>query len=259
MAHKQHQQGIHDTDLTEESPVQLDKHLIGEVIKDPLEINRLLHTLTKGHRPITVRVNQGNTLYNSLILLSDIDKNTLFIDDLSPVDETSPLPVGTKISFLASFQGSQISVKNIQVTQKNPQGYDNAYALSFPHQLRYKQRRKAFRVMIPQHLDATFYHDIHKGRISNISADGLGVVFEGQVFESKTQWEGDENILKDAKLMLGEHFNFCGDLEAKGFRYDVERDLTFCGYSFYELSHAQQKMIDRLVLDLQRQLRRQIT
>jgi len=136
---------------------------------------------------------------------------------------------------------------------------EQAFSVPFPESVYHQQRRQSYRVPIGRTTMAKASLESHQrpqplsGRIINLSPSGAACVFSGYVRPAIANQEQFEAC----HLCINGELNLHCAITAVHPRYDRVNNVTVCGLEFIGLGRVQQKELDRCVLDLQRDIRKE--
>lgn len=218
------------------------------------DIFRVIKSLELNRSFITVTLPQIKGVAASLVLGADLDQRSFVIDQLNEPLLHNKLHTGATLVFRAAYGGVQVSGEARVVTvDHNDQG--GTISLAFPEKVLHRQRRAAYRALItaapvPITL-ANNNREAIEGEITDVSAEGLGVVFPKFVHPPIEPGEFFETVQFEAN---GQLWNIA--LTAKHPNYDKMNDKYRCGFSFHQLNLAEEKAVNQWVINLQRQQRK---
>lgn len=235
-----------------------DQDVIGvRTISDKHQIFSILSAVQKARTPITIKFENKERYYTSLILRTELDEGYMIIDEIAP--EEGHLLAMQKLPF--SIRGSHGGVSlffrpNI-ISGSGIQSDIAFYKVKLPDEMIYQQRRSAFRAPVARALQikATIHSQQRDqtlvGRLYDLSISGCRVNFEGEI---------------TPPMMRGEAFDEChfslndfalkAPVTLKHASYVKDWGETTCGFKFEGLDKVSQKPIDRFVYFLQREARR---
>ncbi|BFM11816.1 hypothetical protein R50072_19690 [Simiduia litorea] len=230
-------------------PVDHEAALEAQHLTHAEDIYRALRALQLHRSLITVTFAGSKQIGSSLVLETELESQTLSIDQLNDSALQAQLAPGQTLLLRASYGGVQVSglFSVIATSDEN-----DVIQLAFPSELMHRQRRAAFRVNLTAPLTTIQLHGTDRaepleGLIVDISADGLAVEFDTFV---------------RPPIMPSEYFQHChfnyGDAEwdlglvAKHPSFDKQASKYRCGFSFRALTSSQSKAINQWVLLTQR-------
>ncbi|MDN3639969.1 flagellar brake protein [Simiduia curdlanivorans] len=230
-------------------PVDHEEALEAQHLNDAEDIYRTLRALQLQRSLLTVTLAGSKNIGSSLVLETELDSHTLYIDQLSDSALQAQLAPGQTLLLRASYGGVQVSgLFSIMAISRD----SDAIQLAFPSELMHRQRRAAFRVNLTAPLTTIQLKGKDRaepleGVIVDISADGLAVEFDRFV---------------RPPIMPSEYFQHCHfsyndeewelGLIAKHPSFDKQTSKYRCGFSFRSLSSSQSKSINQWILQTQR-------
>lgn len=227
-----------------------------ETLSTPQEIHRVLRALQLSRSMVSLTFDDTST-YSSLLISSELDEQQFIIDEVRPEDGNAKLTASKAFTLHGSYSGGQVTIKNCRITTMGIVHYDNAFAVPFPPSLIYKQRRNAFRINVSRASESAIEinnkerDETITGLVTDLSTNGVAAEFSPNT---------------DPKLGVGEHFDECHvdvrgemhitcELSLKR-RYTDSQGNLQCGFEIRNIDRADQKKLDRFILELQRQARR---
>lgn len=211
----------------------------------------LLKRMIRERDLLAVRIPGRQGSYTSAVLELDGDKKRLLLDELTPQEGHDQADVGLGLLVSTRHQG----VDTRFFTKIREIGYEGSayyYVVDLPERIVYHQRRQHHRVPIRMTLEhAVALGSGIQARLSDLSAGGLGGVIVGG---------GD-------KLHRGEEYQCRIELPGKP-PLELTVELRFLGKpagakgqqrfggQFKHVRPGQQRQIDRLVVELQREILR---
>jgi len=236
--------------------VDHEEALEAQHLSDAEDIYRTLRALQLHRSLLTVTLAGSKDIGSSLVLETELDSQSLYIDQLNHPALQAQLAPGQILLLRASYGGVQVS-GFFAIMAINRDG--DAIQLAFPNELMHRQRRAAFRVNLAAphtyiQLNGKDRAEPLQGVIVDISADGLAVEFDRFV---------------RPPIMPSEYFQHCHfsyndedwklDLIAKHPSFDKQTSKYRCGFSFHTLSSSQSKAINQWVLQTQRRNQKRTT
>lgn len=249
-----------DTDKRAESGPSIPND---QILVDSVEIGKALATVVESRTPLTIRIEERQTFYVSLLVDVDSENQVLYIDELLPKNGNDALVNGEVFSVRALCRGIPVFFKGNKILSVEEDSGALTYKLAFPERLIYQQRRQFFRVAVglKQNCDVVLKRSKKqadsnssavRGRVVDLSQRGAGFQILGQL---------------EPELLVGEHMAECEislpdyeyitcQAEIRRFFYDEERDISSCGLLLHGLEKGQQRKLDRYILQLQREARK---
>ncbi|UTA49453.1 flagellar brake protein [Simiduia sp. 21SJ11W-1] len=225
-------------------------------LTEPEDIYRVLKLLELHRALITVTLPGQKQMASSMVLDVNLENQTLTIDQLNDTSLQNALSPQSLLVFRAAYGGVQVSGEcQLQRIQTDDKGAKLLMAL--PGKVLHRQRRAAFRANITGETPAISLsgrsRETLEGWITDVSAEGLGVVFDkfihppiepGEVFE---RCEFVANGRQFTQALMAKHPS-----------YDKFTDKYRCGFSFYRLNAAEAKQVNQWVIQLQRTQRQHL-
>ncbi len=227
-----------------------------EEVTSATRITAILRPLQQQHSIVSIAVPSAKCLYNSTLLEVNPEQGYLLLDELHPREGHARLGTASKIGLSAHREGIEIKM----ILEISEIGSDNGvafYKTPYPKLIRYRQRRRAFRVPvsaaqpIPVELvdeqDNAFCGELH-----DISAEGMCVRFPPKAAIP----EGEKTQALTCTITLP------GEKRVKGrfiLRRITQHETSRCiqvGGNFDQLDKTQARLIERFVLEIQRESRR---
>ena len=230
------------------------KKLIQSNIYEKSEsITFLLKQLQKHLLVITVRLKGDNDTYNTAIVKVDYKNKLFYLDELVPTMGNTILQNNGLISIRTRLDGAIINAEAHFKELINEDGF-NYHVMHFPKQIYTTQRRESYRVNIPlsQHIQVNMQTGSGKlisGHLNDISFSGIAIRLEPN---------------KDFDLKVGDNIPFVTlyldstilcEMEIK--RHSNTLGKTLISGHLNEASAAHQKIIQRFIIQLDREKRKQ--
>jgi len=238
-----------------------------QILVDPTEIGKALTAVIESRSQLTVRIDDRLTPYVSLLVEVDSEERVLYIDELLPQNGNDALGNGERFSIRALCRGIPVFFGDNQILSAESEDETGplTYKVPFPEKLVYQQRRQFFRVtvaanqncnavLVREHAESGKGTDALslRGRVIDLSQRGFGVQFPGLV--SPEMIEGE--CIQECEISLPDLEYVTCQAEVRYFFYDEQRDISVAGLRFDGLAKPDQRMIDRYVLQLQREARK---
>jgi c-di-GMP-binding flagellar brake protein YcgR len=234
-----------------------------QILVDPVEIGKALAGVVESRSQLTLRIEDRLTPYVSLLVKVDSENQILYIDELLPKNGNEALSNGEIFSIRALCRGIPVFFGGNQILSVDGESGLLTYKLRFPDRLVYQQRRQFFRVSvgITQNCEAVIIRSERKqdsdaistrGRVIDLSQRGARLQIPGQL---SPELEVGEQ-LAECEISLPDCDYLKSQAEIRHFFYDEERDVSYCGLLFHGLGKVEQRKLDRYVLQLQREARK---
>lgn len=228
-------------------------------ITTALEIQSLLKTLSASRTPLEIHFGGRSAIFQSYIVGLSPEDNALYIDQLIPALGDKWVSQGEAFRIEAWLDGVHMRWQNAGAALVQLQDGAPAFMLSIPEQLRYHQRRGAFRAQVHRSID-TRLELIHSqrqrhlaGELMDISATGCKIRIPGNVVEALQPGERYEL----SELQLEDDVRLVINVEIRHRDYLESSNETSVGVYFQQPPTQAQRHIDRFVTQLQREARRQ--
>ncbi len=230
-----------------------------EEVTSATRITAILRPLQQRHSIVSIAIPSAKCLYNSTLLEVNPEQGYLLLDELHPREGHSQLSTSSKIGLSAHREGIEIKM----ILEISEIGTDNGvafYKVPFPTIVRYRQRRRTFRVpvsavhAIPVELvdeqGNAFY-----GELQDISAEGMCVRFPPKAAIP----EGDKAQILTCTITLPDKKRVQGCFILHRITlHEPSRNIQVGG-SFEQLDKVQARLIERFVLEMQRESRRKMS
>ncbi|AFU97654.1 flagellar brake protein [Simiduia agarivorans] len=224
-------------------------------LSNPEDILRVLQALLLNRSLLTVAQPGTQALASSMVVAIDDQTGYWLIDALSDETLQHQLRSGQTILIRAAYGGIQVSCE-AKVQDQVEWDYLPAVKLTLPQKMLHRQRRAAFRADIAAadrphiQLESNQRPEPLHGQVFDISADGVGVLFDKFI---RPPIEPGE-LFSCAQLhpaLPQQHWQ----LMAKHPQYDKMNDKYRCGFSLVDMNAADAKRISQWVLAEQRKQR----
>ncbi len=117
------------------------------VINDADEIHALLKKLFKKHSLLTIHIGEVDDYFGSTILEINEDEKYLVLDELHPVEGHEFVDTGTRFRINAQYGGALVRFSGVvEAISSNPTAA--YYKIPLPRKVDYQQRRSAYRVQV---------------------------------------------------------------------------------------------------------------
>jgi c-di-GMP-binding flagellar brake protein YcgR len=214
------------------------------------QIASLLKRLHDGHALLTVSFPGDNRMYISAVLSVDAEAGCLTLDELNPADGHQRVQVGSQLQIQGNLAGIETRfLVDVQAVEIQQEIY--LYRAALPRYMVYRQRREFVRVPVRLTMDAAVQLSadgkLIKGRVADLSAGGLGAAIS----------EGDPMAIGDrylCSIQIGGDV-ISAEIEIRFLMAEGGQQRRF-GARFRGLSPQDKRRIERMVMQLQRELRR---
>jgi len=222
------------------------------------QIFSILSSVQKSRTPITIKFENIEKYFTSIILRTDLEKDRLIIDEIAPEQGHELALKNLPFSIRGSHNGVSLFFRPNTISGSGIENGIAFYSIPLPQEMIYQQRRGSFRALVPRALntEATIYSEERQttlsGRLYDISISGCRINFNGEIEPPLVRSEVFEQVA--IKLADGNTINY--PLKLKHATYSREIKETTCGFEFIDIDKAGQRIVDRFVYFLQREARR---
>lgn len=222
------------------------------------QIYSVLSSVQKARTPITIKFEDQERYFTSLILRTELEEGYMIIDEIAPEEGHLFALERRPFSIRGSHNGISLFFRPNVIAGSGIQSNISFYKVPFPKEMIYQQRRGAFRALVARALQinasvtSAERNRTLAGRLYDLSVTGCRINFEGEINPELVRGEQFEScsiMLSDGKMLN------C-PLILRHTSYVREWDETTCGFEFVGLDKISQKPIDRFVYFLQREARR---
>lgn len=226
-------------------------------ISDRQQIYSILASVQKSRSPITIKFENRERYYTSLILRTELEEGYMIIDEIAPEDGHQLAMQKLPFSIRGSHNGVSLFFRPNIIAGSGEQSGIAFYKVNFPKEMIYQQRRGAFRAPVAQamRIKATVRsfdrNQLLTGRLYDLSITGCRINFEGEVKPELVRGDSFE----ECHISTPE-FTVKVPVSLKHATYIKDWGETTCGFQFEGLDKIAQKQIDRFVYFLQREARR---
>ncbi len=222
-------------------PIQRDIFAVRQVYLNLFDVQR-------SHALIEVGVDGTDAHYQSIILALDPEAGTLTIDELFPAGFVG-LP-GQPLTVTVRLDGKRRLTFNTHIlARQNDQGLES-YRLTLPEFVDYNQRRGAFRIQFRNGWGVASQFvapDQHRcsATVRNLSSTGIRLELQ----DSAPVVAGD--VLTDLQFeFVGRNFQCQADVRNVT---NGDDDSIILGAAFRDLSRVEQRSLERMIMQMQRQ------
>lgn len=233
--------------FNEDDGPQLPKNLTTAI-----EINSVLQSLVQKNIPLTLTFPGRSQRCLSYIIASSRDKASYALDELVPDTANAHIRQGEPFHIEAYVDGVRVNWHNEQPATLSSLDGNSCYWLHFPAQMRYHQRRNAFRAETLPEQAIKLIPAISnlEGHLLDLSATGCKVRFKGvETGLSSGQFlENTRLVLPEETLEL--------TVEVRHLDVNEETGQSLAGFKFHDTAGVTRRSIERYVYHLQREARR---
>ena len=227
-------------------------------VSNKQQIYSILTAVQKARSAITIKFEDNDRYYTSMILRTDLDEGYIIIDEIAPEEGHRFAQQKKPFSIRGSHNGVSLFFRPNIIAGAGIQDSIAFYKILLPVEMLYQQRRSAFRAVVGRALGikATITSQergtTYEGRLHDISISGCRINFEGEIKPEFVRTE----IFESCKIMLSNGSNIECPLTLKHANYSRDWNETTCGFQFEGIDKFIEKSIDRFVYFLQREARR---
>jgi c-di-GMP-binding flagellar brake protein YcgR len=220
-------------------------------ITHPGQIAAILRRFLEELTLLSVRFPGEVEIFNSAVLRVDPEENCLYLDELNPRPGHDRVEPGIELQVEGRLQGVEthfiVSVTDIRV-ENGIYLYRTVLPTYIIHRQRREDHRVPVRLTLQGGISLTSQENPIRARLSDLSAGGFGgVVTDGSALE--------EGMEYDCAIQLGENEIIDCKVEIRFTGIDRKGHQRF-GAMFVDLSQQKRRRIERLVMELERGLRR---
>ena len=233
--------------------------VIGDrTVANKQQIYSILASVQKARTAITIKFEDNDRYYTSLILRTDLSEGYIIIDEIAPEDGHHLVLQHKPFSIRGSHNGISLFFRPNIISGSGIQDGIAFYQVPLPKEMLYQQRRSAFRAVVARALGVKASVTskerglTYEGRLHDISISGCRINFEGEVKPGFVRTE----VFESCKIMLSDGSSIECPLTLKHATYERDWKETTCGFKFEGLDKYATKSIDRFVYFLQREARR---
>ena len=226
----------------------------------PKPVNRQtvlrLRELSRDHTFVEVRFPElSGSSYQSLILEVDPQSRSVLIDELFPADGQSVMP-GEPVEIVSQNKGMPMRFSSEIMALEMVDGVP-AYRIDLPQKVQANQRRKFFRVMVPDEMEISARVDIGDQtplcKINNLSSSGISL----KVNRDVTPHLKANRTIEGLRIQLPDHDVVNCDLEVRSYEYrKLPTRHTLIGGRLLRVSGSAQKKLDKILAQLQREIQK---
>lgn len=222
------------------------------------QIFSILASVQKARTAITIKFEERERYYTSLILQTNLEEGYMLIDEIAPEDGHVLAMQGESFSIRGSHNGVNLFFRPNRIAGSGEQSDIAFYKVPLPKEMIYQQRRAAFRALVGRALNvqvtltSTARRETIKGRLYDVSISGCRVNFEGEIAPEFIRGDYFENC----QITLMDGFVVATPVTLKHAAYVRDWKETTCGFQFEALDKIATKALDRFVYFLQREAKR---
>lgn len=228
----------------------------GEIIRNPAQIAQVLRKVQDARSLLVVTLPGENIPYQSAILEIDPDTGYLVLDEITPIQghkkflQTGKLVANTKMKGVdIRFTAELDSV--LQDTRFT------TYRMRFPAELLYMQKRQSFRINlgITSNIAVTLHREDGsrlQGKVVNLSETGEGATVGGNEKFRIAE------LIPVCEIELPNDEIIQSKLEIRFISQGKQGESVRIGGRFLEMPGIQQRLLARVLLDLQRDMMRRL-
>lgn len=214
------------------------------------EVYLNLFDVQRSHALIDVAIDGIDARYQSIIIGVNPERGILEIDELFPPGFVG-LP-GQPVTVTVRLDGTRRLTFNTHIISRHDDGRLESYWLALPESLDYNQRRGSFRLQLGQGwgVVSEFLAPDHarcSARVRDLSSTGIRL----EVLGGSRPTEGD--VLEDLHFeFAGRNYQCVADVRNVINSSDTS-DRFLIGAQFRDLSRVEQRSLERMIMQLQRQ------
>jgi len=228
----------------------------GKKITNLYETGKILNNLKSQRALIKISMPGVPDVFFSSILEVNVDSNYILIDELNKKNAHEIISTHKILTIEAKLDGVGIRFST-ELDSFNVENNIYQYKLFFPEYLLYFQKRQNYRINIGlgTNIPAKFKRDDGTpvfGQIINLSESGIGAVLDAPYRLEMSE------VLPHCEIRLDDELSISSQLEI---RYITESNGKKCqhiGGKFIGLSSSAQRLVAKLVIELQRDLMRRL-
>lgn len=228
-----------------------------EVITNPARIRGIISNIHKSRNLLNVSLPDDSHQYNSIILDIDADNKTITLDELNPKEGHERF-LTKKIALISTtIHGVDI---RFQVDLHNVASSDDIayYIAGIPNKLDYHQLRAYHRVPIGLNSIPVLLiqndKDVLEGELRDISAGGVSIRFANKLPETIKRG----TLIPTCMIELGNKDKISAELEIRFISKPDDKKHIQIGARFVGMDKPQQRIVERFVASLDRELRRKV-
>lgn len=228
-----------------------DQFSAAEHVNSPAQIATVLKRLQEEHALLIASFPNDNRIYNTAILSVDVPGNRVILDELNPAEGHARVQPGCELQLHGQISGIDTRCV-VQIAEIELEDGIHLYRAVLPRYMIYRQRREFVRVPVRMTLDIgvslTCGDKAVQARLADLSAGGIG----GVVLAGDRLAIGD---CCDCEIVLPDQSTLRAQAEIR-FIVDEAGRQRRVGARFLALAPQDMRRIERIVMQLQRELRR---
>jgi c-di-GMP-binding flagellar brake protein YcgR len=224
-------------------------------LRSPEVIASMLMRLHETRTLVEVQVPGVNQPQLSAVIGVNTAEQYLLLDELKSTEAHQRLLQIARLTLRASIKGIDLSFE-APVVDVGVMSGAAFYKTAFPRELLYHQRRSSYRahVGLAQAVPVSFKRDIPEsmltGMLQDISLGGIGARITARLPQGIKRGE----LLPDCAIELPSGIVICSSLEVRHIDPARQRQPARVGGRFVDLDAQQRKVVQRFVIELEREL-----
>lgn len=227
-----------------------------ELISTPRQIAAMLQRMIEGRCLLSVRVADWKEEFTSAVLRADEAGSQLILDELTPDSGHAKVIPGCTLRVRTTLNGVRL-VFETQVLEIGGQGGIAFYRTSFPETIDYRQRRQHHRVIVTTDRPVSIEipaddGGVHLADLRNISLGGLYAYLREGVYSELRRGA----VIEACTIRLPAERCLTTTVEIAHTNADATAGTVFLGGRFLNLAREDRRELQRLVVELDRELAR---
>jgi c-di-GMP-binding flagellar brake protein YcgR len=224
-------------------------------LRSPEVIASMLMRLHESRTLVEVQVPGSSQLHLSAVIGVNANEQYLLLDELKSVEAHQRLLQVARLNLRASVKGIDLSFE-APVIDVGVMSGAAFYKTAFPREMLYHQRRSSYRahVGLAQTVPVSLKREIPDasltGLLQDISLGGIGARITARLPHGLKSGE----LLPDCSIELPSGIVICSSLEVRHIDPARQRQPARVGGRFVDLDAQQRKVIQRFVIELEREL-----
>ncbi len=230
--------------------------LNGETITNPIESARLLNKVRDKHSLIQISMPGVPEIFFSAILSINPDSEYILLDEINTKHGHELLLIHKKMHVVTKINGIEIRFSANLIDINNQHG-SAVYKIAYPESIQYLQKRQNYRIniglgiKIPIKLKREDGIPVY-GHMINLSETGAGIELDSPCPVQKAE------ILPYCELRIHEDDIIKCQLEIRYINDNNSKHIQRIGGQFIGLDGTQQRILSKLVIELQRDLMKRL-